>query len=261
MPEAASIQATPRPPEPGEAARPRRAAFGWPRLCEVCRSWATGAVCGDCQARYAVPRARCAACALPLPAGGTCGDCQRSPPPWSACIAALDYAFPWDRLITQLKFGSRPDLAAPLADRLADLVTARIGAGPEGPDAVRGTIVTAVPLGPRRLAERGFNQSWLVARRLAAHCGLKADPGLLMRCRDTPPQSGLDRRAREANLRAALLATPGREAAIAGRAVALVDDVMTTGATAAAAAAALTAAGATSVAIWVVARTDDPRQR
>lgn len=261
MPEAASIQATPRPPEPGEAARPRRAAFGWPRLCEVCRGWATEPVCGDCRSRYALPRARCAGCALPLPAGGLCGDCQRAPPPWNGCIAALDYAFPWDRLIARLKFGSRPDLAALLADRLADVVAARLDADPAAVGGARATIVTAVPLGPRRLAERGFNQSWLVARRLAARCGLKADPGLLTRCRDTPPQSGLDRRAREANLRAALLATPGREAAIAGRAVALVDDVMTTGATAAAAAAALTRAGAASVSIWVVARTDDPRQR
>lgn len=221
-----------------------------PRLCEVCRGWSATTICGECRGRYAAARARCPRCALPLPAGSACGACLMEPPPWDSCIAAVDYAFPWDRLIAWLKFGARPDLAAPLAAMLADAIHA--GPGLLGLDAV----VTAVPLGPDRIAERGYNQSWEIARRLADRSGLRADAGLLVRCRDTSSQVGLDRQARAANLRQALLAAPERRAAISGRTVAVVDDVMTTGATAAAAALALRSAGAAAVAIWVVARTD-----
>ncbi len=221
-----------------------------PRLCEVCRSWSAAALCSACLTRYAAARTRCPRCALPVAAGTSCGTCVVEPPPWDRCVAAVDYAFPWDRLIARLKFGERPDLADPLAALLA----AAIRTAPRGPGAR--PLVTAVPLGPDRIAERGYNQSWEIARRLASRSGLRADPGLLMRCRDTSSQVGLDRRERAANLRQALLAAPDRGAMISGRTIAIVDDVMTTGATSAAATLALRAAGAAAVEVWVVARTD-----
>lgn len=189
---------------------------------------------------------------MALASGALCGACLTDAPPWDHCHAAVDYAFPWDRLIARMKFAQRPDLAAPLATLLAD----SIGAQPNPGQPVE--IVTAVPLGPERLAARGFNQSWLIARRLARRLGLPANPALLLRCRDTAAQSGLDRDARAANLRRALLAAPDRVGAIAGRSIAIVDDVLTTGATATAAALALRAAAAASVTVWVVARTDRP---
>src|SRR5574340_288538 len=145
-----------------------------------------------------------------------CEICLRAPPPWTGCFAAVDYGFPWDHLIARFKFGQRPDLAAPLAD----LVAAALRATTIG----HATVVTPVPLGAARLAERGYNQAWEVARRLARRLRLAADPTLLLRCRDTPPQVGLARAERERNLRQALLAAPGRGAAIAGREIALVDD-------------------------------------
>jgi len=242
-------------PEESSAPAPSANAGGlpWPRLCEVCHSWDRAPVCRRCRERFAAPRARCPRCALPSPGGAVCGACLGTPPPWASCIAAVDYGFPWDRLITRLKFGQRPELAAPLAALLANARTAT----PIG----RATVVIAVPLGPARLAERGYNQAWQLARHVARALRLTARADLLLRCRDTPHQVGLDRAERERNLRQALLAAPERAAAIRGRDIALVDDVMTTGMTARAAAQALREAGAASVSVWVVARTlaDDDR--
>ena len=89
-----------------------------PRQCQICAGWDRAPVCERCRLRFAQPRGRCPLCALPAPDGAICGECLRATPPWSGCVAAVDYGFPWDRMIAQLKFGARPDLAAPLADLL-----------------------------------------------------------------------------------------------------------------------------------------------
>jgi ComF family protein len=118
--------------------------------------------------------------------------------------------------------------------------------------------VLPVPLSPARLRERGYNQAWELARRLAVQRGLPAKAQWLQRLRDTPHQVGLSRSERERNLRDAMWVPPEGQAGVAGQHVALVDDVMTTGMTAAAGARALKAAGAASVQVWVVARTPSP---
>ena len=115
-----------------------------------------------------------------------------------------------------------------------------------------------VPLSPARLAERGLNQSWEIARRVARELGLAARADALLRLRDTPHQVGLSRQQRLHNLQGALCVEPARQRTIEGRDIALVDDVMTTGATAAACAEVLLRAGAASVQAWVVARTPAP---
>ena len=115
-----------------------------------------------------------------------------------------------------------------------------------------------VPLSPARLAERGFNQAWELARRVAHRRGLFTESGLLLRLRDTPHQIGLSRRERERNLRDAMWVNPASVARLAQRRVALVDDVMTTGGTAVAATRALLVAGAANVQVWVLARTPPP---
>jgi len=119
-------------------------------------------------------------------------------------------------------------------------------------------LLIPMPLSTARLRERGYNQAWELARRLGPQLGIEAHPGLLQRWRDTPHQVGLSRQAREANLRDALWVDPLHTQRIRGRQVALIDDVMTTGASADAAAHALRQAGATQVQVWVVART--PRE-
>lgn len=219
-----------------------------PHQCEVCRQWCGSALCADCVARFAAARPRCARCAIGLGmAASCCGDCQRQPPPFEHTICVADYAFPWDALIAAFKFQGRAELAGLLATRLAAAV--RTAARP--PPA----LVLPVPLSPRRQAERGYNQAWELARRVARSLGLRADAHLLQRPLETAHQAELDRGERQRNLRSAFMADPRRRAVLQGARVALVDDVMTTGATAREAATVLRRAGAAAVELWVVART------
>lgn len=242
------------------AVRLRRAACTWPhhaadalpRQCELCRSWSRSALCERCLRQFAAPVPRCETCAIRLTTvGAHCGECLREAPPFERCIAVGDYAFPWDRLISEFKFHARIELAAPLAQALGHAL-ARCGlAGAE--------LVLPVPLGPQRLAERGHNQAWELARRVARTAGIDSDANLLLRLHDTPHQVGLTRAQRERNLRDAMLVDPLRSRRLHGRRVALVDDVLTTGATARVAAQALLQAGAAAVQVWVLARTPRPQ--
>lgn len=218
----------------------------WPGQCSLCRHWGRGALCLDCRA-LATRRARCQRCAIAVPAGqALCGACVRQPPPFEGTVAALDYAPPWDGLIRDFKFHGQPELATPLARLLrAALDEANL---PEP------GLVLPAPLSDARLRERGFNQSWEIARRL----GLPADPALLLRIRDTPHQADLPLDRRAANVRGAFAVEPLRRRELEGRRIALVDDVLTTGATAAEMTRTLLDAGAAHVQLWVLARTPAP---
>ncbi|MFO1273840.1 MAG: ComF family protein [Rubrivivax sp.] len=222
--------------------------FALPSQCEVCRAWNGHRLCDDCVSRFGAPRPRCVACALPVPAGvERCGECLRDPPPFEHTVCAADYGFPWDRLVSAFKFDAQVDLAGPLAGRLAAAVRA---AGRPLPD-----LVLPVPLAPRRLAERGYNQAWELARRVARDLGLPAQADALARPLETAHQADLPRAERMRNLRAAFVVEPRARGRLAARRVALVDDVLTTGATAREATRALLAAGAAAVQVWVLART------
>ena len=239
-----------------------------PQPCVLCGSWGRQGLCGACQARFVGIRpAACPRCALASPGHLVCGDCQRQPPPYAACIAAADYGFPWDGLVGRFKFQGQPELAGLLAEVMAGAVlrgaahaahAAGAGAGAAGMAGVE--VIVPVPLSDARLAERGYNQAWELARRLAARLRLPALADGLLRLRDTPHQVGLTRQARQRNLRDAMWVAPAAAAQLAGRSVALVDDVLTTGVTAAAATQALLAAGAASVQVWVLARTPPPER-
>lgn len=221
--------------------------LAWLGPCAVCRGWDRGRLCATCRARFAAPRPRCPRCALPLAADGTaCAACLRATPAFDAAVAAVDYDYPWSVLLARLKFDAALDLAAALAALLAAAVE-RAGDAP--PDCV-----VPVPLARARLAERGFNQSWEIARRL----GRAARADRLLRVKDTAHQLALPRAARAANLRDAFAVEPAAAAALRGADVALVDDVMTTGATADELARTLRRAGARRVRVWVVARTAAP---
>jgi predicted amidophosphoribosyltransferase len=118
-----------------------------------------------------------------------------------------------------------------------------------------------MPLAADRLRERGFNQAWEVARRVARPLGRPARADLLLRWRTTPHQIGLDHDQRLANLRGAFMPAPTARALLSGRHVALVDDVMTTGASAREACLALREAGVADISLWLLARTPPQRAR
>ena len=205
--------------------------------CFLCRGTASGTLCAECDADLPrLTRPSCPRCALDSPAGAVCGRCLAQPPAYDATVAALAYEFPADALVHALKF--RGELA--LASLLSSCLRARVS--PQGIDCI-----VPVPLSSERLRERGYNQALEIAR----HLGGKFELDACVRNRDAPPQAGLDRESRRRNVRGAFCC----QRSFAGERVALVDDVMTTGATLDALAAALKDAGALSVTNWVVCRT------
>ena len=222
-----------------------------PSLCAVCRGWGRGRVCASCLDRFAAPVPRCRRCALPLVAAASvCGTCLTSPPPFDAALAAVDYRPPWDRLVTAFKFHGALDLAVVFADAIVGAERRRA--------APRPTLVLPVPLAAARWRERGYNQAWELARRVARRLGLDAEPELVLRLRETAHQLALPLAERAGNVRGAFAVEPRRRAELRGRHVAVVDDVMTTASTAAEIAAVLRQAGAATVEIWVLARTPRP---
>ena len=188
--------------------------------------------------------AACPICANPAATTAICGACLRRPPRFSATIAACAYAFPLDRLVQGLKYEHRLSLAEPLGDKLAAEVERRLKPG-ERPDAL-----VALPLAPARQRERGFNQSMEIARVVSRRTGVPITRGLV-RTGNAPPQAALPWAQRRRNVRGAFACTRS----FADRRIAVVDDVMTTGATLESAARALLHAGAARVDAWVVART------
>ncbi len=222
-----------------------------PSQCAVCRGWARQRLCEACTLRYAAPHARCRRCAIGVPEGvAVCGACLTLPPPFDAAIAAVDYAYPWDELVRRFKFDAALDLADPLAQRLLDAVRRS--------DAPLPDWLLPVPLAAGRLRERGYNQAWELARRVARGLPCTTDPKMLLRMKDTPHQVALPPGRRAANVRGAFALEPRRRNELQGRSVAVLDDVMTTGATASEIALTLLQAGARSVQVWVLARTPRP---
>ena len=222
-----------------------------PSLCAVCRRWPAEPLCQDCSGRFARPRPRCRRCALPVPPEvAECGNCLRRPPPLAAFLAAVDYGYPWAGCIASFKFHGEPGWTGPLA---------RVMAGAPGAGAAlrEADLVLPIPLSRARLRQRGFNQAWELARRLAPR---RADAALLLRTRDTPLQHALDRATRLSNLADAFVPDPLRNRRLHGARVLLIDDVMTTGATLYAAALSLRQAGAAAVAGLVLARTEEVRR-
>ncbi len=197
-------------------------------------------LCADCATDLPWNRRACDACARPIPHGHRCGPCLRRPPPQARTVAPLRYAFPVDRLIVALKFSSH----LPAGRVLGEVLAESIGAEPD-PD-----VLVPVPLHPRRLRERGFNQAIEIARPVSRALRIPLRTRWCTRVRATAPQSDLEGKARRRNVRGAFTA----DARVAGLHVAVIDDVYTTGSTIAAVATALRRAGAARVDAWCVAR-------
>jgi len=214
--------------------------------CVLCRGSAErGLLCEPCDAE--LPRlngAACPRCALPSPAGEVCGRCLAQPPQFDATFAALEYAFPVDVLVQALKFRGELALAGLLGGLLAECVR-------RAPPV---QYVLPVPLANARLRERGYNQSLEIARFVARATRAALAPALCERTSETQAQTALPWSERARNVRGAFRVAR----ALDGAAIAVLDDVMTTGATLDEIAAQLKRAGAARVVNWVVARTFPP---
>lgn len=198
-------------------------------------------------------RWRCQTCAVPVGQDGSlCGECLTQPTPGtlSRCLAAVDYAYPWDDLIARFKFRDEPGLAGVLAERML--------ATPGAQDLIAGSDwLVPVPLKSQRLMSRGYNQAWELVKALRAKL-TRATAGLpdaLVRLGDAPDQHSLAREQRLRNLSGAFATAPHRVQALRGKRVLLVDDVSTTGTTLHSAALALRQAGVAQVQGLVIART------
>lgn len=215
-----------------------------PRRCLLCAAPGEDGIdlCRACAEELPRNRHRCARCALPLPQPAPlCGQCQRRAPPWDAAWAPFRYAWPLDRLESRFKFGA--DLAA---GRALSTLWQREAA----PEAMP-TWIMPVPLHASRLRQRGYNQAVELARPLARSFGVTLRVDVLRRMRATSAQTELGALPRRRNVRGAFAALP--DIAWPDH-VALLDDVMTTGATLAECVRTLKRAGAKRVDVWALAR-------
>lgn len=209
-----------------------------------------GTLCGRCWGRLTfLDGPACACCGLPFDydvgEGAVCGACAQLPPRFDRARAVFVYDDASRGLLLAFKHGDRTDFAPAFAHWLA-----RAGAPLLG----EVDVIAPVPLHWTRLWRRRFNQAALMAHALGREAGIAVLPEALKRRKRTPSQGGLGRLARKRNLRGAIICPPTRRAAVTGKRVLLIDDVLTTGATADACARALKRAGAAGVDVLTLAR-------
>ena len=211
-----------------------------PQVCVLCgASSANSSICNGCHADLPwLPQARCPRCALPTPQGTLCGQCLRSPPAFERTLCQLAYAFPLDALIQRYKYQHRLALAGPLAQLLRGAALQSAGVD----------LILPAPLHPRRLRERGFNQVLELLRPWADRGALRRDG--ISRQRDDAHQAALPWQQRAKNVKGTFACPLD----LRGQKIAIVDDVMTTGATLNELARTLKQAGAGEVECWVLAR-------
>lgn len=218
-----------------------------PGACVLCAAAADdNALCHDCSVSLPVTSGnRCPVCASPTPNASLCGRCIKRPPRYDYVVSALDYVAPVDFLVMDLKYSHNLAAARALASRLV----------PRLDDEPYPDIVLPMPIADSRLRERGFNQATEIARHACAPFGLRLRHDIAQRTSAEISQTALPWSDRARNVRGAFRC----QADLSGKTIAVVDDVLTTGATLNELATILKRAGADKVVGWVVART--PPQR
>lgn len=224
----------------------RHASAQLPSICDVCGRWPAQPICTACRARF-VPAQSPDTSALLRDAPG-------QPSPLQSCVAAVDYAYPWDNVIAQFKFRAQPGWAPTLAHIMLQ--------NPQTLPLLHSCdCIVPIPLMPQRLASRGYNQAWELIKALRPQAARNQTPqgqalaDALVRLHQTPDQHTLSGPERQRNLQGAFAVHPSHAPRVAGAHVLLVDDVTTTGATLRCAAQALLQAGASQVSALVFART------
>lgn len=224
-----------------------------PPLCLACDNPVAdpGQFCAACFSRaHLIAPPLCDRCGVPFEAAGqggalgVCGDCRERPPPWGRARAALAYDDVARRLVLPLKYADRPETARHLAPLLSRAGAALLA---------QAEVIVPVPLHRRRLFERRYNQAAVLAKAVARP-GVPAPLDALVRARATAPLGELGRDERAQEVAGAFAVRPARAVALRGKRVLLVDDVLTSGATAGACARALLEAGVVSVDVLALAR-------
>ncbi|HEY0975181.1 MAG TPA: ComF family protein [Solimonas sp.] len=213
-----------------------------PARCQYCRTGTDHLpICADCTAGLPWNQTACPLCALPQTHTGACRRCARRAPPFDAAWCAFRMEAPIQQGIHGLKYHARFLQARMLGTLMAQALSQRAG---------RPELLIPVPLHRGRLFWRGYNQALEIARTLAAESSLQLDADAVRRVRATADQIGTRAAQRRRNVRGAFEAMPR----LHGRRIALLDDVMTTGATLGELARVCRAAGAIHIEAWAVAR-------
>lgn len=234
-----------------------KAVYNWAKnkhICLLCDEQTDTAepLCSACEAELPWLGGHCRVCALPLPEHDLlCGQCQKRPPGFARVEAPWRYAFPVDNLITRFKHQQQWPMGRLLAALLSHHLQHAFAEGLPRPE-----LLLPVPLGRKRLRSRGFNQAEMLASWLGQALQLPIQRHWLQRPGEGAHQQELNAAARKRNLRQAFALH--QDAQIAGRHLALVDDVLTTGATAETLARLLLKAGAMRVDVYCLARTPKP---
>jgi ComF family protein len=228
----------------------------YPNHCVLCglRSHSQWPLCTQCHGELVKNDSCCSRCAIPLPVAANsiqpriCGSCLKRPPPYHHVIAPWLYSEYFAHLIQLWKYRGE--------QRMTPLLSSLWQQQAKLHEPV--DLLVPVPLHWRRRWQRGFNQSELLCRHLHKHCEelqhCKVASSLVRRQRPTAPQSGMNAKERTSNLRGAFTVRQPCD----NLRIAIVDDVLTTGATASAMAAALAIAGASHIEVWCLARTPTP---
>lgn len=224
-------------------------------LCLASLQQQTQAICTGCLEDLPWLLHSCQSCALPLPAGQKiCAQCQQSPPAFSRAHCAWRYAMPVNALVAGFKYTKQ----WPAGRLLSELLAKDLQHQQSEQQLTLADALIPVPLSAKRLRQRGYNQSLMIARWLADSLKLPVLHNAVRRIRHTRIQQGLDAKQRQSNMQGAFAVKKPQQ--IAGLHLALVDDVLTTGATCNALARVLRAAGARQVDVYCLARTPRPEQ-
>lgn len=219
-------------------------------LCYLCCS-ALGRsdrmICTFCRNDLPMIYKACRVCATPIPEGEFCASCIRAEAPYiNNTICPFRYTYPVNKLIQDMKFHSRLELAGFFAQSLADHLESRdITEWPQ--------CLVPVPLHSSRLRERGYNQSLELAKQLSQRLDVPVNPDALIRSRNTLPQSALPAKLRKRNINDAFTAT--RKILTTYDHVVVIDDVITTGTTVNEVARTIKKSGVGRVDVWACART------
>ena len=213
-----------------------------PQRCALCNAVSTAGFCPPCQPLLPWIATACARCGASLESAGICGRCQKRPPSYHDSRIPFHYQAPISNGIQRFKYGADLNYAGTFADMLTLHL---LRAGPPWPE-----VLIPVPLHPRRLRQRGFNQALELAAMVGKKLRIPVISNRLHRQRNTPAQVGLNAAARRKNMHQAFIANDVSQFTH----IALIDDIVTTGSTANAAAAALRTAGAGHITVWAVAK-------